>query len=66
MGIFITYDNGIIRDSLTKFLNGENVLTLKFGQVKKAIQKLGNETGKNLEKGIVTMLECSISFVTKN
>ena len=66
MGIFITYDNVIIRGSLAKFLNGENVSTLKFGQVEKAIQKLENETGINIEKGIVRMVECGISVVTNN
>ena len=64
MGIYISPGIIIIHGSLAKFLNGENVSTLTFGQIEKAIRELENETGLSLETAIVTTVELGISLIT--
>jgi hypothetical protein len=65
MGVFINLDSIIIHGSLAKYYKGENIVELTFQQVKEAIKKLENETGISLEHGIVKMIECGISIITK-
>jgi hypothetical protein len=65
MGVYQNLDGIIIRGSLAKFLNGENMTPLTREQVEQSIKKLEIETGLDLSKAIVRGIEFGISIITK-
>jgi hypothetical protein len=66
MGFYQNLDGIIIRGSLAKYLNGENITPLTREQVKEAINKLEKDTELDLSKAIIKGFEFGTSIITKD
>ena len=66
LGILITFDSIIIHGSLGKFLKDENISTLTFWEIRKAIRRLERETGICFENAIIKSIECGVSIITRH
>lgn len=65
LGVYRNLDGIIIHGSLAKYLNGENLTPLTWGQVKTAIKKLEQETGLDFSMTVIKSVEIGVSVFTK-